>query len=180
MLSVEGIRDYRLAKRKAAQRLGVAEDRALPSNAEVDEALREHQRLFRSEQQPLELRRRREAAVEAMRFLKRFEPRLVGAVLDGSADQHSAVCLHLYADTPEDVADFLAEHGIAFAQSCRRLRLDRERSREVAVLKLIAGGLDVDLTILPARLRHQPPLGPLDDKPMQRASLREVEALLGR
>lgn len=90
LISEQGIRDYALAKRKAAGRLGIVADSALPKNDEIEEALREHQRLFHADDQPRRLRRYREAAREALVFFARFEPRLVGAVLDGSADRHSA------------------------------------------------------------------------------------------
>jgi hypothetical protein len=98
LMSEHGIRDHGQAKRKAAERLGIRDEAAMPRNAEIDEALREFQRLFRGDVQPRVLHERREAAREAMRFFARFEPRLVGAVLDGTADEHSAVTLHLHSD----------------------------------------------------------------------------------
>ena len=83
LMSEHGIRDFHHAKVKAAERLGILEAQALPRNNEIEEALREHQRIFHADSQPVLLQERREAAIEAMRFLERFEPRLVGAVLDG-------------------------------------------------------------------------------------------------
>ena len=59
LIAEEGLRDYRQAKLKAAQRLGIFDDTALPKNGEIEEALREHQRLFRAEQ-PETLRELRE------------------------------------------------------------------------------------------------------------------------
>ena len=41
-----GIRDYRLAKRKAADRLAVSGLAALPSNTQIEACLLERQRLF--------------------------------------------------------------------------------------------------------------------------------------
>lgn len=178
LISEHGIRDYQMAKRKAARHVGVSEDGYLPRNREIEDALREHQRLFRADEQPRALRSRREAAREAMRFLERFEPRLVGAVLDGTADAHSAVCLQVFSDTPEDVATFLHEHGIGFESRSRMLRLDRQRSAEVPVLLFGAGGLPVDLTVLPRDALRQAPLDHIDERPQQRASLAAVDALL--
>jgi len=45
-----GLTDYAQAKRKAARRLGVPEEAALPGNDEIHAALREYQRLFQREQ----------------------------------------------------------------------------------------------------------------------------------
>ena len=111
LMSEHGIRDFHRAKLKAAERLGILDTQALPRNHEIEQALREHQRLFQAESQPRLLQQRREAAVEAMRFLQAFEPRLVGAVLEGTADTHSAICLHVFSDDPEAVGLYLHEHG---------------------------------------------------------------------
>lgn len=178
LMSEHGIRDYRQAKLKAARRLGVGDEQGLPRNREIEEALREHQRLFRSDSQPQVLRERREAAIAAMRFLARFEPRLVGAVLEGTADEHSAVCLHVYCDASEDVPLFLREHGVPFEQRSRTLRLDRQRSADYPVLLFAAEDVPIDLTVMPRDALRQPPLDRIDEQPMRRASLATVEALL--
>lgn len=178
LISEHGIRDYRQAKLKAAQRLGLSDEQGLPRNREIEDALREHQRLFKSDEQPRALHARREVACEAMRFLRGFEPRLVGAVLEGTADAHSAICLHVFCDAPEDVAAFLHERGIPFEQRSRLLRLDRQRSTEVPVLLFNANGLPIDLTVLPRDALRQSPLDRIDERPLRRASLAAVVALL--
>ena len=178
LMSEHGIRDYRQAKLKAAHRLGVGDEQGLPRNREIEEALREHQRLFQSDSQPQALRERREAAAEAMRFLASFDPRLVGAVLEGTADAHSAVCLHVFCDAPEDIPLFLRERGIPFEQRSRALRSDREHSADYPVLQFVAEGLTIDLTVMPRDALRQPPLGRIDEKPMRRASLASLEAML--
>lgn len=178
LISEHGIRDYQLAKRKAARHVGVSEDGYLPRNREIEEALREHQRLFRSDAQPQALRLRREAAREAMRFLQLFEPRLVGPVLDGTADGHSAVNLHVFDDSPEAVHGFLHDHGVAFETRGRTLRLDRTRTGEFPVVLFDADGVAIDVTIFPRDALRQAPLGPVDERPQQRASLAALDALL--
>jgi hypothetical protein len=178
LMSEHGIRDFHHAKTKAAERLGILDAQALPRNNEIEDALREHQRIFHADSQPQLLQERREAAAEAMRFLERFEPRLVGAVLDGTADAHSAVCLHLFSDTPESVVLFLQERGVPLTQQTRRLRTTRDEQREYPVLLFAADGLPFDLTVLPRDSLKQPPLDRIDEKPMKRASLAAVEELL--
>lgn len=178
LISEGGIRDFHLAKLKAAQRLGIHDDQSLPRNDEVEHALREHQRLFLGKTQEALLRGRREAAVEAMAFLDSFEPRLVGAVLDGTADAHSAICLHLHADDATEVGRFLAERGIPFDQSSRCLRLDRERQAEVAVFLFSADGLPFDLAVLPRDALRQAPLDRSGGRPMRRASLPLLQHLV--
>lgn len=178
LMSEHGIRDFHHAKIKAAERLGILDAQALPRNNEIEDALREHQRIFHAESQPQLLQERREAAVEAMRFLERFDPRLVGAVLEGTADTHSAVCLHVFSDTPESVVLFLQERGIPLTQQTRRLRITRDEQKEYPVLLFAADSLPFDITVLPRDALKQPPLDRVDEKPMRRASLAVVEELL--
>lgn len=178
LMAEQGVRDFALAKRKAAQRLGIHDDSAMPRNNEIEQALRDYQRLFQAQSQPQALQQRRLAAVEAMRFLARFEPRLVGAVLDGTGDAHSAVCLQLFADDADAVRHFLDEHGIRYESSERRLRLDREREARFPVLLFAAGEVPFDLTLLPRDALRQAPLDRISEKPMRRATLAAVESLL--
>ncbi|HEX5353814.1 MAG TPA: hypothetical protein VFW60_07015 [Rhodanobacteraceae bacterium] len=177
LISEHGIHDYRMAKRKAAQHIGIYDESCLPRNREIEEALREHQRLFRSDQQLRALRIRRETARDAMRYFVRFEPRLVGAVLEGTADTHTPVSLHVFDDSPENVAGFLRDRGISFETSARTLRLDRERSAEFPVLLFDANGVAMDITVLPRDALRQAPLG-RDERPQQRAPLAAVEMML--
>ena len=178
IMAEQGVHDYAQAKRKAAERLGIREEEALPRNAEVEMALRERQRLFQHAEQPGWLRARREAAVQAMRFFSAFEPRLVGSVLEGTADEHSAVCLHVFSDDPHAVRHFLAEHRIPFEESARRLRHDRERSEDYPVFLFTADGIAMDITALPRDGLRQAPLDRVDSRPMRRAALAAVIALV--
>jgi hypothetical protein len=178
LMSEHGIRDFHLAKRKAAERLGAGDDIGLPKNIEIEEALREHLRLFQATEQPRRLRKLREIARDAMQFFARFEPRLVGAVLDGTADKHSAVCLHLFSDSPEEVAAFLQEQGIPYEEQNRRLRISHDLHQEYPVLLFSADDVAIDLTLLPRDAIRQAPLDRVDERPMRRATRAAVEELL--
>jgi len=151
---------------------------SLPKNGEIEDALREHQRLFRANDQPETLRSLREAALEAMRFFAAFEPRLVGPVLDGTADEHSAVCLHLHDDGGDRIAMFLQERGIPYEERTRRLRLERDTTADVPVFVFSAGDSAIDITVLPYDRLRQAPLDRIDEKPMRRANLAAVEELV--
>lgn len=179
LMSEHGIRDFHHAKLKAAERLGILDTQALPRNVEIEDALREHQRLFLGDSQPASLRQRRQAAVEAMRFLNAFDPRLVGAVLEGTADAHSAVCLHVFSDDADALTRFLQDHGIPLEMQTRRLRTSRDEQADYPVLLFTADALPFDLTVLPRDSLRQAPLDRrADDTPMRRATLTQVETLL--
>lgn len=177
LMAENGMRDFHQAKLKAAERLGIFDDASLPRNSEIEEALREYQRLFQRDNAG-ELRQRRQAALRAIEFFHAFEPRLVGPVLDGTADARSAVCVHLYSDDPDAVPRFLEQHRIPAEARSRRLRLDRERDGDFPVWLFSAEDLAFDLTVLPLDVLRQAPLSGVDGKPMKRASETQLRQLL--
>ena len=178
IMAEEGVRDYGAAKRKAAERAGLRDDHDLPTNREIEQALRDYQRLFQSVSQPRQLAALRAVALEAMQFFERFEPRLVGAVLDGTADEYSAVSLHLFDDDAAEVARFLDENDIPYDEDERPLRFSRSEVVEFPVLRFDADETTIDLTILPrVHLRHAP-WSRTDEAPMQRASINALRTLI--
>ena len=178
LMAESGIRDFHQAKLKAAERLGIADDASLPRNREIEDALREYQRLFRGDAHAQGLRQRREAALRALAFFADFDARLVGPVLEGTADAHSPVALHLYTDDAEAVPRFLEDHLIPAELRTRRLRLDRERQEDVPVWLFSAEELTFDLAVLPRDALRQAPLSGVDEKPMKRASIAQLQELL--
>jgi hypothetical protein len=178
LMAESGIRDFHQAKLKAADRLGIHDDASLPRNREIEDALREYQRLFLGDAQAADLRIRREAALRALEFFAEFDPRLVGPVLDGTADGHSPVALQLHTDDADAVPRFLDDAGIPAESRGRRLRLDRLREGDFPVWLFSAEDLAFDLTILPADALRQAPLSGIDEKPMKRASAGQLRQLL--
>lgn len=92
--------EYGAAKKKAVQQLrgdfgGRPE---LPSNEQVEDAVREHIELFCADTQPAELQALREVALLWMERLAEFRPHLGGAVWRGTATRLSTVQLDLYCD----------------------------------------------------------------------------------
>lgn len=179
LMAEGGMRDYHQAKLKAAERLGIFDDASLPRNREIEDALREYQRLFRKDDDGA-LQVRRTAALQALEFFAPFQPRVVGPVLEGTADAHCPIALHLHADDADSVARFLDEHGIPADPRGRRVRLDRERETEAPVWLFSADGVAFDLTVLPLDVLRQAPLGAIDERPMRRASLTQFERLLAQ
>jgi len=177
-MSENGIRDFALAKRKAAMQHGVEHSRNLPSNEEVERALLEYQRLFLSESQPAHLRSLRKTALKAMQLFAQFKPCLVGPVLNGSADAHAVIYLHLFADTPEQVLIALMENHIPYEQGERHVQLTSGQGRTLPKFSFVAGDTPIEITVYPAEGRRLIPLSPVDGKPMKRGDRRQLELLL--
>ena len=173
-----GIRDYQLAKRKAAGRLGLGDSRDLPRNDEIERESEAYQRLFGDEERSRHVVSLRRHALEAMRLLDDFSPRLVGPVLSGTADRHSGICLHLFSDPPEDVAMFLLDRGIVHDHGEARVRFRAGAHERLPAFRFLAGDAQVELVVFSARARRRAPLSPVDGRPMRRAKLAEVAALV--
>lgn len=175
-----GIEDFSQAKRKAAARLGVSDVAVLPKNAEIEAALREHQRLFGRDSHDATLREQRQVALGTMRMLSEFQPRLVGSVLTGTATDYSDINLHLFADRSESVAIHLLELGVPHEFYERRVKMDAERTINTPALRFETKGRSVDATVFPIDGIRQSPYSPVDGRPMKRADEREVTELIKR
>ena len=178
IMAEEGIQDFRIAKRKAALRLAVTDRTVLPGNAEIEQALLDYQRLFHADQQSLHLRDLRETALKVMRFLADFRPRLVGPALSGATGPYTGIHLHLFANTPKDILMFLMEQRIPFEALERRLKMSNGDQVQLPAFRFNADDHPVDLTIFPPLDEREAPCSPIDGRPMRRAGLAEVEALL--
>ena len=176
----QGVRDYLLAKRKAADRLGVMERDALPANREIADALSAQQRLFGGSAHLDNLRALRAAALRAMGLLERFNPRLVGPVLAGTATPHSDISLHVFAESAEDVAFMLIERGIRYRSGERRLRLANGEHASYPSFEFEADEVAVEATVFPSAGLRQPPLCPIRGGPMRRARREEIVQLLNQ
>ncbi|HAE99849.1 MAG TPA: hypothetical protein DCG63_00945, partial [Methylophilaceae bacterium] len=85
MMAEDGIHDFAYAKKKAGRQLGVSENSALPTNAEVEEEIRLYHQIYSADEQPQELHKLRRAALATMQLFERFNPHLTGCVLEGTA-----------------------------------------------------------------------------------------------
>lgn len=178
LIADHGIADFSLAKRKAAERLGARAGAALPSNTEIHERLAERQRTFEPAAHHDRLGRLRAVAAQTMYLLAAFRPKLVGAVLDGTATQSSGIELHVFSDSPETVAASLESRGLRLRDTQRRYRFGRDRAELIPGFELFVEGEEVEVMVFPERGSSHAPLSPVDGKPMRRASRAAVNALV--
>jgi len=174
----QGIEDYRLAKLKAAERLGMRGRGSLPGNAEIEKAVSEHLQLFGRDLHVDLLRVLRRAALSAMEVLAPFTPRLVGPVLHGTASAHSPVNLHVFVDDVELVAFRLQESSVPYRPFERRLKSRRDRVESFAAFRFAQGESDIEATVFPFDGVRQAPISPVDGKPMRRADKSAILKLL--
>jgi hypothetical protein len=116
MIAEDGA-DYGSAKRKAARLvLGNTKVRGdiLPDNAQIEAEVREYQALFFGEAQVERLLHLRQLALQLMERFADFSPYLTGAVLNGTAGDHSDIHLQLFAESSKDVAVFLLNSDVDY------------------------------------------------------------------
>lgn len=177
LMAEDGIEDYATAKRKAARQAGIPDTRQLPTNEEVDEALRLHQTLYQADEHPGRLRALREQAMEAMKLFQRFNPYLTGSVLAGNAGKYADINLQLYTDSAKAVELFLIDRRIDYRPGQQRLYIGGT-PRTVPTFTVDDRGTEVQLVVLDTHdMRVAVKTSP-DGKPMERAKLNAVEALL--
>jgi hypothetical protein len=178
IIVTQGVRDYRLAKQKAAERLGASGRGSLPGNAEIEAAVADHLQIFNGEEHEDLLRLMRTAALSAMELLSNFSPRLVGPVLAGTADENSSVNLHAFADSPEMLAMEIGDMGIQFRSYERRLKTRHGQVEMFAGFEFNHQNEMIQATVFPIDGIRQAPMSPIDGKPMKRADKNTVQELL--
>lgn len=177
LMAEDGIDSFGLAKRKAAKQLGVPESEALPTNQEIEDALRDYQTIF----QEGELRERlillRREALELMRRLEIFNPYLTGPALDGIAGRYAEAEIELFADSAKDVEIFLLEMGIVFEHA--DIRNSGPDSPEIR-LRLDGNETSLLLSIYPRILERIHRRNPHTGQVAGRAGIDAVTALLAQ
>lgn len=177
----EGVREYRDAKRKAARRFGSEKTLCLgshlPSNAEIHGELRRLIGIYEEEVQRKRLSRLRRGALRLMEMLAPFKPRLVGSVLTGAVTEQSDIDLHLFADSPEEVEEFLRGKGIPYELEVVTIRHGGEFF-DYPHIYLEDDGVVVDCTVYPLGDIHRIPKSSITGRPMERATAKKLKKII--
>lgn len=171
LIAEEGVSDYSQAKRKALRQLSLPDNTPMPSNAEVESALREWQSVFQDEEQIERVRHLRQKAAELMSILQDFRPYLTGSVLEGTAGRYAEIDLQLFADSAKEVEIFLLNRNIPYSHATPR------NDRAEAVLVVETDDATTNLVVYPPLDERITPKG-RDGRPRERARLPAVQLLL--
>jgi predicted nucleotidyltransferase len=177
----EGVREYRDAKRKAGRRYGAEKALSLgshlPTNAEIHAELQRLLLLHEEKVLPERLLRLRLIALRLMEFLERYCPHLVGSVLSGAVTERSDIDLHLFAESSEEVEDYLWAHDVAFEQEVVTIRHGGEFV-DYSHLYLEEEGVVVECTVYPLADLHRIPKSSITGKAMERATVKQLQRLI--
>ncbi len=173
LMAEDGITDYAFAKRKAAKQMGATDTYHLPSNQQIDEALRSFRSLYQSASHPTILRQLREQALAVMRLLEPLHPYLTGSVLSGTAGEQSDVNLMLFSDDAKAVLLFLLKHNLEFEDGEWKVRIGGHEETVPSYTLTGESGTLTHIIVLPENARNSG-----SRKPETHADIAAVEALL--
>ncbi|MCI0456984.1 MAG: HD domain-containing protein [Gemmataceae bacterium] len=172
--------EYFTAKRKAAKRLcrrGVKPE-DLPSNAEIREQIQVFARIHEGDKRSQHLREMRLEALRLMRLLRPFRPRLIGSVMTGHVRKGSDIDLHVFTDTVGLVTDLLEREGYQF--DVERKQIVKHNEARVFTHIHVFDRFNFELTVYAEDKAHYVFKSSITGKPIERASIRELEEFLAR
>jgi predicted nucleotidyltransferase len=172
--------EYFTAKRKTAKRLckGGVKPQDLPSNVEIRDQVQAFTRMYEGECRDRRLRDMRLEALELMRLLASFRPRLIGSVMTGHGRKGSDIDLHLFTDHGGLVTNLLEHHGYAF--DVERKQVVKHNEARVFTHVHVAGRFNIELTVYPEEKEHYVFKSSITGQAIERASISELERLLRR
>lgn len=170
--------EYYQAKMKSARRIcrGWVKPADLPSNREIRDQVQQLARLYEGESRRDNLLAMRIAALEMMRVLAAFRPRLIGSVLTGHIRQGSDIDLHIFSDSLEAVTHVLDQEGLPY--DVERKRVCKQGEQRIYEHVHVPGEYLMELTVYPARQVHHVFKSSITGKAIERASIAQLEQFL--
>ena len=110
----EGVTDYLFAKKKAAKSLGLLTNDNLPSNHEIDNALKAYRNIFQEQVDSETIVKIKKEALNIMTLFKDFNPHLTGQLLEGLIPKFPKIQINLFTDNLKEVEYILLNKNIAF------------------------------------------------------------------
>jgi hypothetical protein len=182
----EGVKQYFTAKRMAAKRLlgraagGKLRYRPsdLPSNGEIRDALLALASLAEGSHRTRRLFAMRVVALEAMRSIAAFEPRLIGSVSTGHIRRGSDIDIQVFTLDPGALE--LHMKGLGWTFESERVTIRKFGEIREYLHYHVADMVPIELTVYEPRDLRFRPKSSTDGKPIVRMRIAAVEALLMR
>ena len=182
----ENVGQYFDAKRMAARRLlGKSGSRqlrfrpqGLPSNGEIQEALLELAVLTEGHTRLARLFAMRVVALETMRALASFRPRLIGSVRSGHVRRGSDIDLHVFTDDLEPLECYL--HGLGWAYDVREVTIQKDGKPVDYTHVYVEDVFPVELSVYPRMELRRTARSSTDGKPIVRLRATALVELIRR
>ena len=172
--------EYYRAKLKAARRFcrGWVKPQDLPTNSEIRDQIQSLARMHEGDRRTENLREMRIEALRVMRLLRAFRPRLIGSTLTGHVRHGSDIDLHVFSDSLEAVAGALRPRGWCSTSSASgSASMAKSGFLRTSTFRI---AFRFELTIYAASLASHVFISSVTGKPIERASIAELEAVTAR
>jgi predicted nucleotidyltransferase len=171
-------KEYKQAKIKAAKTLGTS---FLPTNLEValelDKMAEEREGSARKKR----LVHMRKEALDLMKKVEKYSPRLIGSVWRGTIHPQSDIDITLFHDEPEKVLDVIEQSDLQVTQTKKASTTKRGKKKESFHIFLeLPSGHKAELVIRLTEQMHQHQRCEIYGDPVKGLSLKELESLIQR
>ena len=170
--------EYYRAKMKAARRVcqGWVKPKDLPSNAEIRDEIQKMSRMFEGESRSDNLREMRFLALDVMKILAKFRPRLIGSVWTGHTRAGSDIDIHVFSNSLQAVTGELDYHGFTYGIERKKVRKDGEEHvyRHIH----ISHEFPIELTVYNEDKVSFNFKSSITGKPIERAGIKQLEEFL--
>ena len=139
-------KEYKQAKIRAAKNLGV---KILPSNREVAEELDRLAQELEGEEREKRLIEMRKTALQTMKALKKFNPRLIGSVWRGTANKNSDIDILILHDKPEQIIATLENAGFSIRRTERQTTEKMGERKYSFHIFLESSGYEIEIVVKP-------------------------------
>lgn len=170
--------EYYRAKLKASRRLcrGPVKPKDLPSNREIRDEIQSLARIYEGRRRTENLRGMRIEALRVMRVLSPFRPRLIGSTLTGHVRQGSDIDLHVFSDSVSAVTAALDLEAMTYEVERKRVR--KHGQQRIFTHMHVQERFPIEVSVYAANLAHYVFKSSVTGKPIERASIAELEKLL--
>jgi hypothetical protein len=171
--------EYLHAKERVILMLGLPYNTPYPTNKQIKQYIRQLTRkAMGAEAMAARVRTMRELAEEIMSVLEDFDPHLIGSTLSGQIRESSDIDLHVYCDHFSEVKSRLRAFGFRGVEE----ELVENQKGTFVHLRWVeereGHGFPVEITVHSWKQRGEVFYSSITGKPMQRADLAKVRAML--
>jgi hypothetical protein len=169
--------DYGWSRRKAAESLGTsaANSRHLPTYAEIEAAVLEHQAIFMPQGSQLFDDLRKSEAL--MQQLADYAPRLVGPLSRGITARHATLIIYCFGSAKNLYFNLIDAQLDAESRDVN-VRVSKNSKESRPAFSVVLEEREFLLIVLNQSERQHPPLDPVTEKPAYGQSVEEVQRQL--
>ena len=178
IIAEKGIQQFGQAKFKAAENLNAMDNGCLPSNSDIEKKLIEYYQLFQTDVHLDHILSLRKIALDIMHIFDNYQIYLVGPVANGTANVASAINFHIASEDESEIIQTLIENDLTYKPYDRKIKFNEKTMKQVNGIKIIHKNTDIELTIFNHKEIRHVPLSKIDNRPMNRITVKLLQKMI--